>query len=106
MFVRDGEGRGSIWRVPLGGDGRARTSYRRKLTESVMGPLLAAAADPVKLHMDQSIMKNPQVRVRYQEKLYSVMTCRNVGQKFAGEKFSVSHYTGFRRDRTFPNNAG
>jgi hypothetical protein len=55
-----------MWRVPLGGDGRMRTLHGRRLTESVMGPMFAAAAGPVKLHTDLPIMKNQQVRVHYQ----------------------------------------
>jgi hypothetical protein len=35
-------------------------------TESVMGPMFAAAAGPVKLHTDLPIMTNQQVRVHYQ----------------------------------------
>jgi len=43
-----------------------RTLHGRMLTESVMGPMFAAAAGPVKLHTDLPIMKNQQVRVHYQ----------------------------------------
>jgi hypothetical protein len=84
------------------------TTYGRKLTESVMGLLFAAAAGPVKLHTGLPDTKNLQVRVHYQEKLYTVMTCGNTDQKFVGKIsasktslcFAVDTFSGSDRTRS------